>query len=180
MVCELVFQTLASCPGVKMLPAFLTSKFSGHMEGSIFILRSCSEVLCKFPGTACAAGLCVQISRGCLCCAFCFVQCQLQPLSFYRGGLGTENSNYAPWICSVQWFSVFCQGVRWCLWRLLQFFKLECFPVGVSFSGEWSSAGAQRLDSSCSEGTQVMTPSLTLLFHGCVLRCLWNFLNRAS
>lgn len=40
MVCELVFQTLelavmlalASCPGVKLLPAFLTCKFSGHME----------------------------------------------------------------------------------------------------------------------------------------------------
>lgn len=151
MVCELVFQTLelavglalVSCPGVKLLPAFLACKFSGHMEDWIFILTSCSEIMCKFPGRACAAGLCVvQICQKTPLLSFllCLVseQKKLQPLSFYRSSIGAENSSYAPWICSVRWLSVFCWGVRCCLWRLLKLFKLECFPAHVQFSGEWT------------------------------------------
>lgn len=119
-----------------------------------------------------------------ICCSFllCLVseQKKLQPLSFYRGSIGAENSSYAPWICSVRWLSVFCWGVRCCLWRLLKLFKLECFPAHVQFSGEWNSAGAQGLDySSCSEGTQVIRHSLTLSPWLCFERFL-EFLNRAS
>lgn len=121
MVCELVFQTLTSCPGVKLLPAFLTSEFSGHMKDLNFILRSCSEIMYRFSRRADAPVLCVQICQKTPLLCFLLCSASAAALSFYRGGLGTENSNYAYWICSVRWFSVSCRGVRCCLWRLLKF-----------------------------------------------------------
>lgn len=143
------------------------------MEDPIFILRSCSRIMCKFPGRAWAARLCVQICQKTplLCFLFCSVSAAAPEL--LQGWLRDTEFQLCPLdlpctvifsllsrceVLSLKIAKTFQAGVLPCWWLILWWVE-QCWSSGLGL--------LFRRDSG-------YDTSLTL-FHGCVLRCLWNF-----
>lgn len=177
MVCDLVFLTvelavvwaLASCLGVKLLPAFLTSKFwvTWKIESLYWgvVLKSCANFLEEHVQLG---SVLFRSARRHLGCAFCFVQCQLQPLRWLRD----REFQLCPLdlLCSVI-FSLLsrCEVLSLKIAETLQAGVLPCWCLILWWVEQCWSSGLGLLLFRRDSGFETSNNSFA------VLRSLWNF-----